>query len=220
MVIAMPDSDDQLTDDLAGGLAGLIPVIGSLAAPFAARLSKKIRAEWVRNNSKALQAAERLSGLSREELADRISDEPRLIPLTIRVLYAAGMTGQDNILAALGVALGHAVQDPEKIDETELLLIGMAQLRKHHVVVLQIMVEKLPHSTKQDQVLYWGAASLADRSGYSRDIVTMSIAGLLMSGLIQNVEDAYGVCYEITDLGRTALGIFDELAEEQQDKAR
>ena len=104
----MPDANDRLTEDLAGGAIELIPGVGPLLAPLAKRAFKSIREEWARNSSKALRAAERISGMSREELSDRISDDPRLIPLVTRVLYAAGMTGQDTILRALGTALGDA----------------------------------------------------------------------------------------------------------------
>jgi hypothetical protein len=216
----MPDTDDRLADDLGAGAIELIPGIGPVLAPFARRAFKNMRAEWARNSSKALRAAERLSGLSREELADRISENPRLTSLTIRVLYAAGMTGQDTILTALGTTLGHAIQDPEKIDEAELLLSGMTELRNHHIVILRIMTEKLPHPTEPDTFIYWSSEPLAGKSGYSRDLVNICIAGLMRSGLIRTVEDAYGVCYEISALGRTALEALDELNEVPQNEAR
>jgi hypothetical protein len=210
----MPDAEDRLTDDLSAASVELIPGVGPILAPFARRAFRSMREEWARNNSKALRAAERVSGMSREELADRISENPRLVPLAIRVLYTAGMTGQDTILRALGTALGDAVRDPEKIDEAELLLIGMADLREHHIVILKIMTEKLPHPTEPDTFLYWGSAPLADKSGYSRDLVNICIAGLVRSGMIRQIGDAYGVCYEISDLGRTALEVLNQLDEE------
>jgi hypothetical protein len=210
----MSNVDERLSDDLAGGVVELVPGVGAILAPFAKRAVKNIREEWARNNSKALRAAERVSGMSREELADRISENPRLIPLATRVLYAAGMTGQDAILRALGTALGHAVQDPKKIDETELLLTGMADLRKHHVVILGIMTERRPHTTEPNTFVYWTPETLASKSGYRRYLVDICIAGLVRSGLILMVDDAYGVCYEISDLGRIALEVLNELDEE------
>lgn len=215
----MPDANDQLPDDLSAGAAELIPVLGPILAPFAKRAFRSMREEWARNGSKAIRAAERASGMSREELADRISEDSRLIPLAIRVLYAAGMTGQEAILRALGTTLGDAIRDPENIDEAELLLIGMSDLRRYHIVVLEIMTENRPHPNDPDSFLYWGSEPLADLSGYSRDLVNICIAGLVRSGLIRQVDDAYGVSYEISDLGRTALEVLDELDEEPQGKA-
>ena len=135
----MPEADDGLIDELAAGVVESIPITGNILAALAKRVSKKIREEWTRNSSKALRAAELASGLSREDLADRISEDPCLVPLVTRVIYAAGMTGQDTILRALGTALGDAVRDSEKIDEAELLLVGISNLRAHHITILEIM---------------------------------------------------------------------------------
>jgi hypothetical protein len=209
----MPETDDNLTDDLVAGTTELIPFVGSIAAPVAKRFSKKVREEWARNHSKALRAAERISEMSREDLADRISEDPRLIPLAVRVLYAAGTTGQDAILRALGTALGEAVLDPEKIDEVELLLIGMADLRKQHIVILEAMA-KPPQESTPDNPRYWGSEPLAQTSGFTRDLVNMCLSGLVRSGLIRQVDDAYGVCYEISELGQAALEVLSELANE------
>ncbi len=212
-MIGMSDAEESMADDLAGGALGLVPFLGPILAPFGQRGSKRIREEWARNASKALRAAERISGMSREELGDRISEDPRLIPLVIRVLYTAGMTGQDAILAALGTALGSAVRDPDKADEAELLLIGMANLRRHHILILKIMTVNRPHPTEPDTFIYWLPENLANESDYSRNLVDICIAGLMGSGLIQLGQDAYGVCYEISDLGRTALKVIDQLDE-------
>ena len=215
----MPDGDGSLTDELVAGAVESIPLIGPLSAVFAKRMSKKIREEWARNNSEALRAAERMCGLCREELADRISEDPRLIPLLIRVLYTAGMTGQGTTLRALGTALGGAVRDPKKIDEAEILLIGMANLRRHHIAILEIMTESRPHPTKPDTFFTnWTSATLAEKSTYSHDFVNICVAGLVQSGLISQVGDAYGLCYEISDLGRTALEVINELDKEPHSK--
>jgi hypothetical protein len=187
--------------------------------PFGKLASKNVREEWARNHSKALRAAERISGMSREELADNISEDPRLIPLAIRVLYAAGMTGQDVILRALGTALGEAVVDREKIDEAEILLIGLADLRKQHIAILRIMSAEVPGSTAENPH-YWHSQLLAETSGFTRDLVNVYLSGLVKSGLIRQVDNAYGVCYEISQLGRTALEVLNELADDPQQSQR
>ena len=178
----MPDANDRLPEDLAGGATELIPGVGPLLAPLTKRALKSVREEWARNNSKALRAAERISGMSREELSDRISDDPRLIPLVTRVLYASGMTGQDTILRALGTALGDAVQNPEKVDEAELLLIGISDLRRHHVVILEAIARERPKSEMSGSTTYWTARLLANAIDYSPGLVTICIAGLVRSG--------------------------------------
>lgn len=198
---------------MAGSALGLVPVIGPLLIPFGRLASKNVREEWGRNHSKALRAAELISGMSREELTDNISEDPSLIPLAIRVLYAAGMTGQDVILRALGTALGEAVVDREKIDEAEMLLIGLTDLRKQHIAILKIMSSDVPGSTP-DNPHYWHSQLLAERSGFTRDLVNVYLSGLVRSGLIRQVDNAYGVCYEISQLGRTALEVLNELSDD------
>jgi hypothetical protein len=208
------DAEDPLTDDVVAGAVESIPVVGPILAPFFKRGSRRIREEWARNTSKALRAAERASGMTREQLADVISEDPRLIPLVTRVLFAAGMTGQDSILRALGTALGDAAREPDKLDEAELLLIGMTDLRRHHVVLLEIMSDDPPQPDRPGGgFVHWHASLLAEKSGYSSDVVTICIAGLLNSGLIRALDDTYGASYEISDLGRTALAVVDELDE-------
>ena len=214
----MPEADDGLIDELAASIVEPIPIVGGILAVFTKRGFNKVREEWTRNSSKALQAAERMSGLSREDLADRISENPRLFPLVIRVLYTAGMTGQDTILRALGAALGDAVRNPEKIDEAELLLIGMANLRKHHITILEIMAKYYPDPAKPDAIVSWTPGDLAAKSTYNRDLVNICIAGLVQSGLVGQVGDAYGVCYQITSLGRTAIEVLDTLDKESHNK--
>ena len=98
------------------------------------------------------------------------------------------------------------------------MLIGMANLRGHHILILRIMAVNRPHPTEPDTFVYWLPENLANESGYSRNLVDICIAGLMGSGLIQLGQDAYGVCYEISDLGRTTLKVVDELGE-AQDKA-
>lgn len=96
------------------------------------RLTRAVVAEQKRNRSRALRAAELMSGLSREDLAETIADNPRLVPLLTRVLYVSAMTGQDEVLAALGAALGAAASDEQRIDEAESMLARVEELRRHH----------------------------------------------------------------------------------------
>lgn len=207
----MRDDQEPVADELSAGAVQQIPGIGWLMAPLARGLSRSIREETKRNTSKALRAAERISGMNREELSDRISENPRLVPLVTRVLYTAGMTGQDTILKALGTALGEAVRNSEKIDEAELLLVGMADLREYHIDILKNMTERRPHPKEPETFIYWTSQSLTEKTNYDRDIVNICLAGLVRSGLIRTVDDAYGMAYEISTLGLIALEVLDHL---------
>jgi hypothetical protein len=65
---------------------------------FVERMFNAIRDEWGRNRSKALKVATKVSGLSRGDLAERIENEPELVPLLTRLLWEAAMTGQGPLL--------------------------------------------------------------------------------------------------------------------------
>lgn len=163
-----------------------------------------------------MAAAERASGMSREELADAISEDPRLVPLVTRVLFAAGMTGQDPILTALGTALGDAVRDRSRIDEAELLLIGIADLRAYHIAILKIMSEEPPAPDKPDSMPRWYPNLIADRTGYRSEVVSLCIYGLISGGLARSLDTYGGTSYEITELGRTALEVISQLNDDQR----
>jgi predicted transcriptional regulator len=66
---------------------------------------------------------------------------------------------------------------------------------------------------------YWTPRLLANEADYALDLANICIAGLVRSGLIRAVDDAYDECYQISDLGRTALEVLDEFDEEEQTKS-
>lgn len=74
------------------------------------RLARSVTAEWRRNTSNALRAAEAASGRSREDFAEWIKEDVRAIPLYLKVLWAAGMNGHDQTLRAMGAVLGSVAQ--------------------------------------------------------------------------------------------------------------
>ena len=116
---------------------------------------------------------------SREHLFGRRSPE---------VLWSfsatAGRPGQDGILRALGTALGDAVREPDSIDQVELLLLSMADLRRHHVIVLEILSENPPRRADSDSFVHWHRELIVEKSGYSRDVVNICVTGLVNSGPI------------------------------------
>lgn len=62
--------------------------------------------EWSRNHSIALEAAEDASGLTREQLADLLAEDAAFVPLSVRLLYAAGISGYEPTLRAMGAIFG------------------------------------------------------------------------------------------------------------------
>jgi hypothetical protein len=206
------DEETPLAEEVTAGVVGMMPILGPVVAPFAKRLHVKIREEWERNSSKALESAEQISGYSREELQDQIAEDPRLLPLLTRVLYAAGTTGQDKVLRALGAALGDAVRNRQNIDEAELLLIAMSDLRSHHIVVLDIIAGEPPSFTPSNDIHRWNVGLIAATSGYEESVANLCIVGLINSGLVRALGTyGGGSVYEITELGNTLLTVLRSL---------
>ena len=115
-----------------------------------------------------------------------ISHQKLMQAVQERVLYTAGMTGQDPILAALGTALGSAVRDPDKADEAEpahwhgqLAQTSYPHPEDYDRRIGQILRNQIPS-------FYWLPENLANESGYTRNPVDICIAGLMGSGLIQS----------------------------------
>jgi hypothetical protein len=197
---------NALSRDMAVGAVGAIPVLGSLLQPLTARLLDAVRDEHARNASISLRSAERVSGLSREDLQRKIAEEPRLVPLLTRVLVAAGLTGYDDLLDAMGAALGEAVGDTTKIDEAEVLLIAIADLRAMHVHVLRIAKADPPLRYDDGKPIQsrWGINTLAPEANLSIDLTSLCVSALVSAGLLLQDGDVFGgPGYYISDLGRT-----------------
>jgi hypothetical protein len=152
--------------------------------------------------STALRAAERVSGQTRKQLGEAIAEDPQLIPLATRVLYAAGMNGHDQTLAAMGRALGDAVRDRERIDEMELILTALADLGPAHVRLLQALA--VPGA--------WVSPVSVPETDLPPRVRDLCLATLISRGLVANSSGpAYRVRYDATELGRTLLDVLAEL---------
>jgi hypothetical protein len=84
----MTQESHELAADLAGDAASLVMPFGGTVGK---RLARLVMAEWRRNHSTALRAAEEASGMSREDFVEWAAREPRAIPL-----YLKGALGQTN----------------------------------------------------------------------------------------------------------------------------
>lgn len=136
----MNDREPDWRSTLAGELAGsLLPVGGNAAEGFVTRLTQAAIDERRRSASVAIRAAERATGMSREDIGLTLEQNPQLIPLAQRVLFQAGMTNQDEVLEALGAMLGALCLSPDDTDEIELLIAGIGDLRRVHLQALRVL---------------------------------------------------------------------------------
>lgn len=211
------DSAEWL-EEYASALTSMVPVVGPLASPLVKRLARASVEEQRRNRSRALAAAERVSGLSREDLGEHIADHPELIPLLARVLHAAAMTGQEDILAGLGAVLGKAVgDDPERLDEAEFILGIMADLRRQHIHVLRCL-SQIPTSMRgmprypplTPGPSRWSQEELLYRTAMREDLTLAALTALVNYGLIKRIDYADAdSAWELTNLGKDMVELFE-----------
>lgn len=207
-------------DQFVGALAGVVTL--GIGTDPVARLTATARAELARTRSVALGAAEDLTGMTREELGDRIAANPRLVPIAVRVLWQAGMTGQDEVLEALGAVLGDAAADPGKADEAEVLLLGIEAIRRQHIALLRVMAgtprwkseDPEPYADLQpaevtalDEAERWNVEALAEAAGVTEDEAALTATGLANAGFARALSAFGGTGYQVTEMGQTLLEV-------------
>jgi hypothetical protein len=189
--------------------------LGGVAVPGGGPLfqlmARKLREEWQRNASTALKRAEEITGLTREELADEIARDPRLVPLAARLLHAAGMNGHDRTLKAMGAALGDAVNRRESVGECELILTALSDLTDNHAAVLAVVAQDVPGETDRERRSRWSREALEEASGLGDRVVTLCTAALVARGLVRMPGAILGGGnhFQITELGQLVLDVLD-----------
>lgn len=195
--------------DIAGSVAdSLLPGGGPLAKWFI----DNIVAERNRRTSLALKTAEHYSGMSREDLAERIAEDATLHPLWLRILHAAGMLGHDDTLQAMGCALSDAITHPEKVDECQLILTALTDLGPTHTSLLKLLSTEGP---LRGEANVWTPEALADASELPASIVPLVQAALVGRGLALIQAGGYGgPTVKLTELGETVLVVFKAISEQ------
>ncbi len=204
----MADHRDELVEDLsADAMAALIPMGNTLGK----RLARSLTAEWRRNTSKALRAAEAASGLSRE-FAEWIKEDARGIPLYLKVLWAAGMNGHGQTLAAMGAVLGKAAQatargDEEGFEEAELALRAMSELTPRHFRVLRVVSEGEVFTGENggENLGQFTPDHVARETAMREEVAHQCLINLAGAGLATTRPVWDGTAYPITDLGRAVI---------------
>jgi hypothetical protein len=207
-------------DEFVGALVGAVTL--GVATDPVARLTASARAELARTRSVAIRAAEDLTGRTREELGEIVASNPHLVPIAVRVLWQAGMTGQDEVLEALGAVFGNAATHPEKADEAEILLLGIEAIRRQHIALLRVMAgparwksgDPEPYAglqpsevTALGEAERWNIEALPEASGDSEDQAALAATGLANAGFARAPSVYGGTGYQVTEMGRTLLDV-------------
>ena len=217
--------DDGLAPALVAGALDLLPG-GGLLGVFGERGARLVLEEWQRNRSLALRLASERAGLSREDLEELVAENPRVVPLLIRTLHAAGMTGQDKTLRLLAGFLGDALADVSKICDVETLIGAIQNLTEHHIKVLEIVASAPSEYPQLAEKAgdHWTTGLVIGISSMRSELALAGVQGLLATGFVsdagldgggatwQDLESG-GTILHITDLGRTVLDMLGEVAE-------
>ena len=165
-------------------------------------------AEWQRNSSLCIRLAEELSGLSREDIAERLETHHDLVPLMARILFAAGTRHSDEILKALSAVLADALVNPHKVDDAQVYVNLLERLGAHHVHLLrraELLMVELPR---------FGATDLYQGSGISEAMGRICLNDLVQADLltdarthVQAVSLSNAPMYELTGSGRLVLEV-------------
>ena len=202
------------------GAAAIDAVFGIPGSGVVAEwLFGKVREEVTHSRSIALLVAEQRSGLSREDIAERIAEDPRLVALFIRLLYAAGMTKHEQTLRAMGAAFGQAVGERDFLDECELILTALADLTANHAAILLLLSTDPPELAGGPNA--WTPDRLVRSSELPARATTLCLAALVARGLAETPTGFGGltIC-SITSLGREVLEVLRAYSETTQDRPR
>jgi hypothetical protein len=186
----------------------LAEAAGAFAPGFGALLDHvllgPLRAEWQRNGSKALRAAEAASGLTREAFQERLTADPAMQPLLTRLLFSAGMNGHDPTLAAMGAALGACMREAARLDECALILAALADLNASHTTMLQLLAGEPPLHGEEHRA--WTVPTALAGANLPATVAPLVLAALVARGLAQEHTGGYGgSTLRITALGTTVL---------------
>lgn len=153
-----------------------------------------------------MEAAVRTSGLSREDLAERMIERRELVPLVTRLLFDSAQTSDRELLEAMGAAFAAAVQDLEKADEVGLTIRGLRNLLAEDIPVLRhlrdrdVFDERSESGEETEELQTSGG--LAGRLRLDPERVMFSLNRLAGQGFALSASAFGGSRFSITELGR------------------
>lgn len=176
-----------------------------------------IREEWARRTSRLIRIAEIDSGLSREDLSERIREHPQLVPLVTRIVFLAGTRGSDDVLRGLGSLLGTLAENPARTDEAEVMLGVLEKLTNAHVQLLQLAKALCGTTPRVDRETLLAGAPLPDTTARLalNDLLGMDLLAEVHTHL-QRSSLRQVPQYEVTSSGDTVLAVLSSIAEAER----
>jgi hypothetical protein len=185
---------------IAAGIAAAVPYAEAFLALAEAELRHK--PQLFRDGTLAGARSVRPE-ITEEELALQLVEDDELRALMFRVLEAGRRTARPDKLRWLGVVLGWAAADRDRIDETRLLVDALDDLEAPQIVTLALLNEPPANPTHP-----WTADELAARSGLDEGVVLSCLGTITRHGLGRtHAGFGGGIVYELTDQGRAVLTV-------------
>ncbi|MBC9225169.1 hypothetical protein GL325_02415 [Aeromicrobium sp. 636] len=210
--MAVGDLGKDLVSEAA---SSAVPGMGALVG----RLWEGMTREWETNRSIALRAAQEISGLSREDLAERIDSYPELVPALTRVLWEAAMTGRTKLLESMGAVFGAAIDDLEHLPDYEMVLTGLSSLTGTDILVLKEARDRhVFHQQTDDEITAESneaatVLGIADRLNLAKASVAFGLRRLENQGFVSSMSVLGGTRFTITELGLLLYDVLERMAD-------
>ena len=158
-----------------------------------------------------------MSGLTREELVDRLSGDSARLIITAGIVQAAMSTTLLEKLVLLGESLARLTADEAQVDRERLLVRALDRLEAPHVHVLGVLCATPPRVRMNDGSMIpeagWPAVKVGAELPQYSDVTGFLIALLVAEGLVVDASThsylrdvaAPQALYLPTDLGNELL---------------
>lgn len=182
----LPKLVSDFVDQLSG-VSGLEPLV------------RAVLDERSRRISVALATAEEMTGRTREDLIIWARETPQTLSLTIRVLVAAGSSGNDDTLRVLGGLLAEAMDHPERSSEQEVIVSALEGLTREQLIVLQSVSPDVPGEL--------GGVAQVVAGRVTPQLIEPILVGLFSRGLMEGPYGSFGgvTTWQLSPFGRAII---------------
>lgn len=180
-----------------------IELHGTLGLPdwagFGVRVEAKYKGTWARRTQELTESVQAISGLSREELIERLLSDDRYRDAFALAGARVTQVGDHDYRSALGGLLAGALDDA-RIDEVAFLLSQIARLEPLHLRVLfaacafwgdrerdrtsMALIRVPPNEAVAFKASGLNAGQIAERLGVPPALVDIAVAALSAAGLL------------------------------------
>jgi hypothetical protein len=200
----------------AGALVKEIPILAQMVA------------DRRRNATDMMEQAVLLAGITSEEFVKALTTDSKHRYLLRRAVQAASNSASDEKIRTLAAALadGAIACDDAVVDESVLVIDGVAQLEAVHLRVLALLATEPdpPDEKAQISSYAWSSSQVYKAVPRLAPVLDAVLAKLYALGMTDDLHSAYMNSWddhrELTGYGRLCLRYVQALADEHPDRDR